>query len=133
MGIAGPDGTVLKEFSVPHTQDGFREFFSRFEHHQRKLGLPVAVTMERRGRPCPSPGLDDRGERLQTSPDVRKILELFHLKDRLPLAKDVLQEVPRIPPVNEKLKRLTRRRRQLVKREGAGDKPHAGRPSSDLS
>ena len=37
--------------------------------------------------------------------DVRKILELFHLKDHLPLAKDVLQEVLRIPPVNERLKR----------------------------
>jgi len=46
--------------------------------------------------------------------DVRKILELFHLKDHLPLAKDVLQEVPEVPKENEKLKRLTRRRRQLV-------------------
>jgi len=46
--------------------------------------------------------------------DVRKILELFHLKDHLPMAKDVLQRVWRVPEVNEKLKRLTRRRRQLV-------------------
>ena len=46
--------------------------------------------------------------------DVRKILDLFHLKDHLPLAKDALQEVPEIPRENEKLKRFTRRRRQLV-------------------
>ena len=46
--------------------------------------------------------------------DTRKILELFHLKDQLPIAKDVLQEVPEVPPENEKLKRLSRRRRQLV-------------------
>ncbi|HEU68126.1 MAG TPA: hypothetical protein ENN53_02735 [Candidatus Acetothermia bacterium] len=46
--------------------------------------------------------------------DTRKILELFQLKDHLPLAKDVRQEVPRVPLVNEKVKRLSRRRRQLV-------------------
>ena len=46
--------------------------------------------------------------------DTRKILELFHLKGQLPLAKDVLQKVVPALPVNEKLKRLSRRRRQLV-------------------
>jgi len=38
--------------------------------------------------------------------DTRKILELFHLKDHLPLAKDALQEVVSTPPVNDKLKRM---------------------------
>ena len=46
--------------------------------------------------------------------DTRKILELFHLKDHLPLAKDTLQKVVAAPLVNDKLKRLSRRRRQLV-------------------
>ncbi|MCK4393792.1 transposase, partial [Candidatus Bipolaricaulota bacterium] len=46
--------------------------------------------------------------------DTRKILELFHLKDHLPIAKDALQKVVSAPPVNDKLKRLSRRRRQLV-------------------
>lgn len=46
--------------------------------------------------------------------DGRKILELFRLRDHLPLARDVLQEVAPAPPAHEKLKRLTRRRRQLV-------------------
>ena len=45
--------------------------------------------------------------------DVRKILELWHLQDHLPVARDVLQEAPEVPPENERLKRLTRRR-QLV-------------------
>lgn len=39
--------------------------------------------------------------------DTRKILELFHFKDHLPLAKDALQKVVSVPSVNEKLKRLT--------------------------
>jgi hypothetical protein len=46
--------------------------------------------------------------------DTRKILELFRLKDQLPMAKDAIQEVVSVPLVNEKLKRLSRRRRRLV-------------------
>ena len=46
--------------------------------------------------------------------DARKGLELFQLRDHLPLAKEVLQEVLGTPQENEVLKRLTRRRRRLV-------------------
>jgi len=46
--------------------------------------------------------------------DTRKCLELFQLRDILPLAKDALQEVAATPVENEILKRLTRRRRRLV-------------------
>jgi len=46
--------------------------------------------------------------------DTRKILELFRLKDQLPMAKDAIQEVVSAPLVNEKLKRVSRRRRHLV-------------------
>ena len=46
--------------------------------------------------------------------DARKMLELFQLQRSLPLAKEVLQEVGERPTENLKLKRLTRRRRQLV-------------------
>ena len=45
--------------------------------------------------------------------DAHKILELFQLQDHLPLAKGVLQAVLPVPQVNQRLKRLTRRRRQL--------------------
>jgi hypothetical protein len=50
--------------------------------------------------------------------DARKGLELFQLSDHLPLAKGVLQEVWGTPEGNEKLKCLTRRRRQLVRERG---------------
>jgi len=47
--------------------------------------------------------------------DTRKILELFRLKDQLPMAKAAIQEVVVAAPlVNEKLKRISRRRRRLV-------------------
>ncbi len=46
--------------------------------------------------------------------DARKGLELFQLSDHLPLARGVLQEVGEIPPAHEMLKRLSRRRRELV-------------------
>jgi transposase len=46
--------------------------------------------------------------------DTRKRLELFSLRDELPLAKDVLGEVAAVPEAHAQLKRLTRRRRVLV-------------------
>ncbi|MDI6868584.1 MAG: IS110 family transposase [Coprothermobacterota bacterium] len=136
VGIAGPDGTILEEFTITHSQEGFQKFFSSIERHQKEVDLPVEVAMEGYNG-CARP-LDQlikkKGYRLYNvnnlklarfreifpgpaktdSLDVRKMLELFHLKDHLPLAQDVLQEVPEIPPANEKLKRLTRRRKELV-------------------
>lgn len=46
--------------------------------------------------------------------DTRKMFELFTLQDHLPLAKNALQPVVHTPEINEKLKRITRRRRLLV-------------------
>jgi transposase len=46
--------------------------------------------------------------------DARRILELFRLSEHLPLARDALHEVAPTPVVNDQLKRLTRRRKQLV-------------------
>ena len=42
------------------------------------------------------------------------MLELFQLKESLPLAKGVLQAVLPVSEANRRLERLTRRRRQLV-------------------
>lgn len=42
------------------------------------------------------------------------MFELFTLQDHLPLAKNALQKIVSAPEVNEKLKRITRRRRLLV-------------------
>lgn len=46
--------------------------------------------------------------------DAKKILELFTLKEHLPLAGNVLQLVVKPPQTHEKLKYLTRRRKVLV-------------------
>ena len=136
IGIANTKGKILEEFDISHTDAGFQEFFRRIEEHKEKLALPVAVAMEGfNGYARPLDRLiQEHGYTLynvnnlklarfkevfpgaaKTDPiDTRKILELFHLKDHLPLAKDALQKVVSAPPVNDKLKRLSRRRRQLV-------------------
>jgi transposase len=136
VGIATPDGSIIEEFDISHTDAGFQDFFRRVEARRRKLALPVAVAMEGyNGYARPLDRLvQERGYRLynvnnlklarfkevfpgaaKTDPiDTRKILELFRLKDQLPLAKDAIQEVVMAPVVNEKLKRLSRRRRHLV-------------------
>jgi transposase len=136
VGIAAPDGRILEEFDLAHTALGFEDFFQRLEAHERRLNLPVAIAMEGfngHARPLDNQ-IRRRGYRLfnvnnlklarfkeifpgpaKSDPiDTRKILELFRLREYLPLAKDVLQEVVATPPENEQLKRLTRRRRQWV-------------------
>ena len=136
VGIARPDGSILEEFDISHDQAGFEEFFHRVEDHRERTALPVAVAMEGyNGYARPLDRLvQQKGYRLfnvnnlklarfkevfpgaaKTDPiDTRKILELFRLKDQLPLAKDAIQEVVMAPAVNERLKRLSRRRRHLV-------------------
>ncbi len=136
VGISEPDGAIVAEFAIEHNQEGFEQFFDRIEEQRGEEKLPVTVAMEGyngHGRPLDRLILE-RGYRLynvnnlklsrfrEVFPgpaktdrlDVRKILELFTVRDHLPQAKDPLQKVSQVPPENEKLKRLTRRRRQLV-------------------
>ena len=136
VGIADPQGKILDEFDMVHAEAGFRDFFCRVGCYKEELALPVAVAMEGYNgyaRPLDRM-IQEKGYTLYNvnnlklarfkevfpgaaktdAIDTRKILELFHLKEHLPLAKDVLQEVIPAPLVNEKLKRLSRRRRQLV-------------------
>src|SRR5262249_43882026 len=40
------NGEVLEEFEIVHRPEGFGEFFSRIEKHQRERGCAVAVAME---------------------------------------------------------------------------------------
>jgi transposase len=106
------------------------------ERHERQWGLPVAVAME--GYNGYARPLDERvllhGYRLfnvnnlklarfkeifpgpakSDALDARKMLEMFSLKDKLPLAREALQEVAPVAPVNVQLKALTRRRKQRV-------------------
>ena len=136
VGIAHPDGSILEEFDISHTDAGFQEFFRRVEEHRERMRLPVAVAMEGfngYARPLDRLVLDNHyrlynvnnmklaqfkkifpGPAKTDAIDARKILELFILKEHLPMAKDALQEVVAAPAVNEKLKRLSRRRRHLV-------------------
>ena len=46
VAIGLPNGEVLEEFEISHRVEGFQEFFSRIEKHQRQRGCPVAVAME---------------------------------------------------------------------------------------
>jgi transposase len=136
VGIAGSDGQLLEEFQISHSEAGFQEFFDRIEEHRRGNGSSVSVAMEGyngHSRPLDRHVLEQGYELYSVNNlklarfreifpgaaktdrlDTRKILELFHLKEHLPLAKDVLQRVVQIPVVNARLKRVSRRRRQLV-------------------
>ncbi len=130
------NGELLEEFSISHDKAGFNKFFTHIEKHEKKYSYPVSVAMEGyNGYARPLDSLIKKSDyRLfninnlklnrfkeifpspcKTDPiDSRKGLELFQLKDHLPMAADVLQEVAAVPQVNQILKRLTRRRVQLV-------------------
>lgn len=136
VAIGLPNGAILDAFEIEHQPDGFREFFARIAKHQARYRCPVAVAMEGyNGYARPLDTLvrarDYRlyninnlklarfkeifpGAAKTDAIDARKGLELFQLRDQLPLAKGVLQEVAATPQENVILKRLTRRRRRLV-------------------
>ena len=80
MGIADPKGKVLEEFFIPHSQEGFGEFFIRVERHRKELGLPVAVAMEGEGghaRPLDrmilEKGLHRRGDQEKAERAIRRL------------------------------------------------------------
>ena len=134
------DGSLLEEFEIPHTAAGFGDFFARIEGHAKRHPYPIAVAMEGyNGHVRPLDSLvKARGWRLfnvnnlklarfkEIFPtaaksdriDSAKTLELFQLRDHLPMAGDVLQEVMATPEENDILKRLSRRRRRLVNERG---------------
>ena len=136
VAVGLPNGDVVDEFDIAHDPSGFSEFFDRIDAQQRHYGGAVRVAMEGfngHARPLdtlvrlheyqlfninnlklarfkeifPAAAKADRI-------DARKGLELFQLAEHLPLAKGVLQEVVATPLENDRLKRLTRRRRALV-------------------
>ncbi len=140
VAIGLSDGSLLEEFEIPHTAEGFRAFFARIEACGRRHAVPIAVAMEGyNGHVRPLDSLvKARGWRLfnvnnlklarfkEIFPaaaksdriDTRKTLELFQLRDHLPMAGEVLQEVMATPEENDVLKRLSRRRRRLVNERG---------------
>lgn len=136
VAVGLPNGQLIDEFDVDHHQSGFHQFFQRINTLETQHQLPVTVAMEGYNgwaRPLdgqirshgwalynvnnlklarykeifPAPAKTD-------AIDARRILELFHLSAHLPLAREALQAVVTTPGVNDTLKRLTRRRKQLV-------------------
>jgi hypothetical protein len=118
VAIGLSDGSLLEEFEIPHTAEGFQEFFARIEACVRPLDSLVRargwrlfnvnnLKLARFKEIFPAAAKSDRI-------DSRKTLELFQLRDHLPMAGEVLQEVMATPAENDILKRLSRRRRRLV-------------------
>jgi transposase len=140
VAIGLSDGTVLEEFDMVHQAEGFDSFFARIATYEQQYACPVAVAMEGfngyarpldtmiRARDYRLYNINNLklarfkeifpGAAKSDALDARKGLELFQLRDHLPMAKDVLQEVAATPEENDILKRLTRRRRQLVREKG---------------
>ena len=129
-------GRLLEEFDLEHTAAGFAGFFTRIERLRGRRSAPVAVAMEGFNgwaRPLDRQVLEHgwrlynvnnlklaRYKEIFPAPaktdaiDARRILELFRLRSDLAVARGVLQEVVATTQEAERLKRLTRRRRQLV-------------------
>lgn len=136
IAIGSSDGKVLDEFDVTHDKVGFALFFARVSAYESQLNVPVVVAMEGLGgwagpldRMIQKRGYEllnvnnvklARFKEIFAAPaktdkiDARKTLELLHLRESLPLAKRVLHRVGVTPVENEQLKRLTRRRSNLV-------------------
>ncbi len=136
------DGSLLEEFEIPHTAEGFREFLARVDACGRRHAVPIAVAMEGyNGHVRPLDSLvGARGWRLfnvnnlklarckEIFPaaaksdriDSAKTLELFQLRDHPPMAGDVLQEVMATPEENDVLKRLSRAPAPAGQRTGTG-------------
>lgn len=129
-------GRLLEEFDLAHTAAGFAGFFNRIERLRARGKAPVSVAMEGFNgwaRPLDSQVLAHgwrlynvnnlklaRYKEIFPAPaktdaiDARRILELFRLRSDLAVARGVLQEIVAVTQEAEQLKRLSRRRRQLV-------------------
>ena len=143
-------GNIINEFEMTHTQKGFDYFFKIIEDEAYKRDATITIAMEGYNgwaRPLDSLILQ-KGYKLYNvnnvklarfkeifpaaaktdAIDARKIVELFSLQKHLPVAKKVLQEIRISDDINAQLKKLTRRRKQLVEERMA----IANRFGSDL-
>lgn len=150
VAISDDKGNILKEFEITHTNKGFESFFNIIEKVSQSNHATVSIAMEGyNGWARPLDGLiQERGYKLYNvnnvklarfkeifpgaaktdKIDARKIVELFSLQKHLPASKQVLQEIRPFDDVNVQLKKLTRRRKQLVQEKIA----IVNRFSSDL-
>jgi len=137
VALADPQGRLVELFRIPHTQAGFEHLGERVEAWKRRCGVEeVEVVMEGYNglaRPLDR-WIQRRGYRLYNLNalklarfrqvfsggaktdrlDVRRMLELWTLQKQLPKGSKVLERVRRPSRVEERLKVLSRRRRQLV-------------------
>lgn len=137
IGISSPDNLKrLENFPVKHTPEDIDFFFKRLDELKQTHQLPVHVAMEGYNgyaRPIDTYVLE-HGHRLfnlnniqlanykklvrkraKTDPvDASKMLELFRFHETNTSESIVIQEVFEVDDVNAKLKRLTRRRDDLV-------------------
>lgn len=141
VAIGTPEKKIAEEFDLPHNKEGFKKFFERISHYENTFKVPVIVAMEGfNGYARPLDQIvQKKGYRLLNvnnlklcrfkeifpSPaktdaiDARKILELVRLQPLLSDQEVILQEVHEVPREHMVLKRLTRRRRQLVGEKAA--------------
>jgi len=143
-------GNIINEFEMTHTHKGFEYFFKTIEEEASKRDATITIAMEGYNgwaRPLDNLILQ-KGYKLYNvnnlklarfkeifpaasktdAIDARKIVELFSLQKHLPIAKKVLQEISISDDTNAQLKKLTRRRKQLVEERMA----IANRFGSDL-
>ena len=129
-------GNPIQQFEIEHNTKGFNKLISIIDKEAKERDAIVHVAMEGYNgwaRPLDSILLEKgyklynvnnvklaRFKEIFPAPqksdrfDAQKILELFSLQKHLPVAKKVLQEIMPFSNDNVKLKKLTRRRRQLV-------------------
>lgn len=136
VALGWEEGEPIEEFDCAHTSAGLSDFFNRIRKHEDMHHAEVRVAMEGYGgyaRPLDSQILAQgwrlyavnnlkfaRFKEIFPAPaktdaiDARRMLQLLQLRERIPMASAVLQEVAPVDVLHQQLKALTRRRKQLV-------------------
>ena len=134
IAIANDSGELLKEFEIKHNYQGFKKLLDMLQEYKSSECLIAMEGYNGWARPLDEILLK-KGYKLYNvnnlklnrfkeifpasaktdKIDARKIIELFILKKHLTIAKDVLQEIRVSNNTHQKLKKLTRRRKQLIK------------------
>ncbi|WP_350345153.1 IS110 family transposase [Proteinivorax tanatarense] len=134
----GLAGDILKDFEIPHSQKGFRYFFNQITSFVQAYEVSdIVVGMEGtngHARPLDQMVKDKgymllnvnnlkfaRFKEIFATPekndrmDARQIVTLMMMAPMMEQGKEVLQEVHNTSEIETKLKRISRRRHQIVK------------------
>lgn len=136
VAVGWENGEPVEEFDCAHTPAGISDFFARIRRHEDTHHAEVCVAMEGFGgyaRPLDSQVLAQgwrlyainnlkfaRFKEIFPAPaktdaiDARRMLQLMQMRERMPMARALLQEVAPVDSLHQQLKALTRRRKQLV-------------------